>query len=53
MTSDDVLNLMGHLDEPYKRLVTLTLPKFNLRSSFSIVNTLLKVSVLCMFINPF
>lgn len=44
LTSADMANIIGQLEDPYKRLVYLKMPKFSIQSSFSLTNVLLKVS---------
>lgn len=45
MRTDDFDDILNQLNNPYKKLVHLSLPKFNVASSFSLVNVLLKVNV--------
>lgn len=42
-TTADIMNIIGQLEDPYKRLVYLKMPKFSIQSSFSLTNVLLKV----------
>lgn len=43
MSSKDIKDIMEQLSYGYRRLVHLTMPKFEVQSSFSLVNVLLKV----------
>lgn len=43
MSSKDVKDIMEQLSFGYRRLVHLKMPKFEVQSSFSLVNVLLKV----------
>lgn len=43
LTSEDIANIVAQLEDPYKRLVILKMPKFSIQSSFSLTNVLLKV----------
>lgn len=44
MTTSDFSGILNGLDESYKKLVHLSMPKFTIRSTFSLVNVLLNVS---------
>ena len=44
MSADDIKDLIGRLYEPNKKIVHLKMPKFSVRSSFSLTNVLLKVN---------
>lgn len=43
MTTDEFADVVKQLASPYKKLVNLSMPKFTIASSFSMVNVLLKV----------
>ncbi|XP_037036325.1 plasminogen activator inhibitor 1-like isoform X1 [Bradysia coprophila] len=49
LTSADIANIIGQLEEPYKRLVYLKMPKFSIQSSFSLTNVLLKMGLVNLF----
>lgn len=43
-TTSDIANIIGQLEEPYKRFVSLKIPRFSVQSSFSLTSVLLKVN---------
>lgn len=47
LSHEDFADLMRKLDEPYKRLVSLKMPKFTARTSYSLVLALEKVICVC------
>ncbi|KAJ6631755.1 Serpin I2 [Pseudolycoriella hygida] len=49
LTTTDIMNIIGQLEEPYKRLVHLKIPKFSIQSSFSLTNVLLKMGLVDLF----
>lgn len=44
MQASDFSAILNNMDTAYKKLVHLSLPKFSIRSTFSLVNVLLKVN---------
>lgn len=49
MRNNDFSDILKQLSSPYKKLVHLSMPKFTIQSSFSIVNVLLKVNSLLFY----
>lgn len=48
-TTTDLTNIIAQLEDPYKRLVYLKMPKFSIQSSFSVTNVLLKMGLVNLF----
>lgn len=53
MRSSDFIEILKQLDSSYKKLVHLSLPKFSVQSTFSLVNTLLKVYIVIIMCSIF
>lgn len=45
MSGADINDMFGQLSLSYRRMVDLQMPKFEIQTSFSLVNTLLKVNI--------